>query len=92
MELFTYENAIVRHGSKEFKVELELQRHKKKAGRKVRTNHITMKADDKWKNINRQCRFRKNKMLRFQLIDFMTDLDETLDPEFPVLLPVFDMC
>ena len=51
-----------------------------------------MKANDKWKHINRQCRFRKDKMIRFQLVDLMTDLDETVDPEFPVLIPIFDMC
>lgn len=76
----------------EFNVNLNVQRHKKKPIRKIQRNHLTMIAYDKWKHINRKCRFRKEKMLRFQLVDFMTDLDETVDPEFPVLIPIFDMC
>lgn len=76
----------------DFEVELNIVFHKKKRGKKTRKNHVTMTAKDKWKHINRQCRFRKDKMLRFQLIDLMTDLDETVDPEFPVIVPVFDMC
>ena len=91
-ELFTYDNAIVRHGGLEFPVVLDVQRHKRKWGRKIWKNHVTMVAEDKWKNINRQCRFRKDKMIRFHLVDLMTDLDETVDPEFPVLIPIFDMC
>ena len=87
-----YDTAIVRHGDMEFNVNLNVQRHKKKPRRKLQKNLVTMIANDKWKQINRKCRFRKEKMLRFQLVDFMTDLDETVDPEFPVLIPIFDMC
>ena len=73
-------------------MDLKIQRHKKKPRRKLQKNHLTMIAHDKWKHINRKCRFRKDKMLRFKLIDLMTDLDATVDPEFPVLIPIFDMC
>ena len=58
----------------------------------MRTNHVVMVARDKWNHVNRQCRFRKDKMLRFQLVDMMTDPKETVDPEFPVIVPIFDMC
>ena len=91
-EMFTFDNALVRHDGKEFSVKLDLQRNKKKSKRKNRNNHVKMIADTKWKQINRQCRFRKDKMIRFKLVSFMESLDETVDKEFPVLLPVFDMC
>ena len=90
--MFTYDTAIVRHGDREFNVDLKIQKHNKKPKNKIQKNHLTMIANDKWKHINRKCSFRKDKMLRFQLVDFMTDLDETVDPQFPVVIPIFDMC
>ena len=73
-------------------MKLDVQRHKKKSKRKIRNNQVAMIADKKWKHINRKCQFRKDKMIRFKLVSFMESLDETVDKEFPVLLPVFDMC
>ena len=56
------------------------------------TNHLAIVAHYKWKRVSEMCRFRENKMVRFQLVDMMIDPKETVDAEFPVIIPVFDMC
>nr|GEU82893.1 hypothetical protein [Tanacetum cinerariifolium] len=86
-ELYSYDHAILHHRGVEYKIRLDFVRNRKKPHL---NSHLVMKG--KWNIISRECGFAQNKMVRFKYVADVKDEDEVRQVEFPVMIPMFDIC
>ena len=86
-EMLKYHNALLRYRDEHFYVDVDLEHH---SDRPLSKNHVTLKCS--WKTIVEECAWEDNKMVRFKLIEEITDSRASLSAGKPVMIPVFDMC
>lgn len=86
--MWKYHNALLRYREDmEFYVNVNLQHHSDRPRSK---NHVTINAI--WREIVEECQWERNKMVRFNLVDFVIDDQASVSSRNPVIIPVFSMC
>ena len=86
-EMWKFHNAVLKYKSKEFYVDVDVERH---GDRPKSKNHVTIKS--RWKDIVAKCDWEDNKMVRFKLVEEIEDVKASLNSSKPVMIPVFHMC